>query len=371
MSKIKTAYATEKGAKEAAASLAMQLLDFNSKVVIFFASSSFSPEEIAKEITEKFRQAKVFGCSTAGELVTGQMLENSVVAMAFSDEVIEDLKIELVQNISQDNGEGVEQAFNSFSKHFNEPAKDMDFTKYVGLILIDGLSMSEERIMDKIGDMTDVIFIGGSAGDDCKFTKTYVYADGKSYSDAALLVLLKPKGEFGFIKTQSFCALDKELTATKVDTKTRQVVEFDNIPAIRRYAEVLNVPESEVSKLFVTNPVGVLTGSDIFVRSPQGSVGENIAFYCTILENMKVTLLQSTDIITDTTAAVRAKAEEFGSISGIVDFQCILRALELRSKGLTSQYGKIFEGIPMIGFATYGEEFLAHINQTSTMLVLA
>ncbi|SPF55401.1 conserved hypothetical protein [Candidatus Desulfosporosinus infrequens] len=217
----------------------------------------------------------------------------------------------------------------------------------------------------------DVIFIGGSAGDDCKFAKTYVYTNGKSYSDAALLVLLKPKGKFDFIKTQSFCALDKELTATKVDTETRQVVEFDNKPAIQRYAEILNVPETEVGSLFHINPVGVLSGKEIFVRSPRCAIGENIAFYCTILENMKVSLLQSTDIITDTTEALRAKAEEFGPISGIIDFQCILRALELRNKGLTSQYGNIYEGIPMIGFATYGEEFLAHINQTSTMLIFS
>ena len=371
MNKIKTVYSAEKDAKEVSENLAMQLKDFDSKVVIFFASSIYNQEEIAKEMTENFKPAKVIGCSTAGELVTGHMLENSVVVMAFSDEAIADLKIELVQNISQDNGDGIEKAFTSFSNHFNEPMKDMDFTKYVGIILIDGLSMAEERTMDKIGDLTDVIFIGGSAGDDCKFAKTYVYVDGKAYSDAALFVLLKPKGKFDFIKTQSFCALDKELTATKVDTKTRQVVEFDNKPAMQRYAEVLNVQESEVGSLFHTNPVGVLSGSDIFVRSPQGAVGKNIAFYCTILENMKVTLLQSTDIITDTSEAVRAKVEELGPISGIIDFQCILRALELRNNGLTSQYGNIFEGIPMIGFATYGEEFLAHINQTSTMLVFA
>ncbi|SPF55394.1 conserved hypothetical protein [Candidatus Desulfosporosinus infrequens] len=96
-------------------------------------------------MTENFKHAQVFGCSTAGELVTGHMLENAVVVMAFSDAVLEDLKIELVQNISQDNANGVEQAFASFDKHFNEPTKDMDFTKYVGLILIDGLSMAEER----------------------------------------------------------------------------------------------------------------------------------------------------------------------------------------------------------------------------------
>jgi len=48
---------------------------------------------------------------------------------------------------------------------------------------------------------------------------------------------------------------------------------------------------------------------------------------------------------------------------------CILRTLELESKGITEAYGKLFTDIPTIGFSTYGEEYIGHINQTSTMLV--
>ncbi len=58
-----------------------------------------------------------------------------------------------------------------------------------------------------------------------------------------------------------------------------------------------------------------------------------------------------------------------GRISAIINFHCILRTLELEQKNLTEEYGRIFSGIPTIGFSTYGEEFIGHINQTSTMLV--
>ena len=56
-----------------------------------------------------------------------------------------------------------------------------------------------------------------------------------------------------------------------------------------------------------------------------------------------------------------------GSISALINFHCILRTLELEQKGLMAEYGKIFS-IPTIGFSTYGEEYIGHINQTSTML---
>jgi hypothetical protein len=84
---------------------------------------------------------------------------------------------------------------------------------------------------------------------------------------------------------------------------------------------------------------------------------------------MKLYLLESTDIVVDTKRSVKNKAAKMGKLSGIINFHCILRTLELESKGMTDDYGKIFSDIPTIGFSTYGEEFIGHINQTSTMLV--
>lgn len=42
----------------------------------------------------------------------------------------------------------------------------------------------------------------------------------------------------------------------------------------------------------------------------------------------------------------------------------------MESKGLTQQYGELFTDIPTVGFSTYGEAYIGHVNQTATMLVL-
>lgn len=367
---LKSVYSTKKLANEIVSDINEQLGDFNANLLIYFASSNFDQNRLSSLMQANFNGIPVFGCSTAGEIVSGQMLTNSVVAMAFDSETIADVKVEVVENISGDAGDHIDTAFANFERYFGVSPHSMDITKYVGIILIDGLQMKEEAIMDKIGDKTNVSFIGGSAGDDLKFYKTYVYANGKAYTNAAVLALLKSNAEFSVIKTQSFKSLDKVLAATKVDEMNREVKEFNNEPAAAAYAKALGVPVEEAAKCFMSNPVGLILGEDnIYVRSPQRILDNNtVKFYCNILEGMEVHLLEGADIVHDTQEAVSAKAEEFGHIAGMINFHCILRTLELQHDGTTQQYANIFKNIPTIGFSTYGEEYIGHINQTSTIL---
>jgi diguanylate cyclase (GGDEF)-like protein len=368
---IKTVFSNKSQEKEIIADIKGQLNGFNVKLLIFFASSCFDQDKLSYMVQEVFQDCTVFGCSTAGEIIGGKLLKNSVVAMAFNANIISDAKVEVLEQISENLN--LEAAFTAFEKYFDESPYTMEATRYVGIVLIDGLSMKEEKLMDQIGNRTNVYFIGGSAGDDLEFTKTYVCANGKAYTDAAVLVLLKINifAKYSIIKTQSFKALDQVLIANKVDEETREVIEFNNRPAISAYADAVGAASVEDAlSYFPTNPVGLVIGeNDIFVRSPQQKKGTNIQFYCNLLEGMEVRLLESTNIIEDTKKAIENKINEFGRIEGIINFQCILRTLELEEKDLIDQYSEIFNNIQTIGFSTYGEEYIGHINQTATMLV--
>lgn len=364
---IKSIYSEKSSVDEAVQEIRQQLKDFDTKLLIYFASSNYDPDSISKTMQESFSSTTVFGCTTSGEIISGKMLKNSIVAMAFDAKAIADVKVEIVENVHSDGD--IKGAFASFEKYFKVPMAELDFTQYVGIILVDGLSGSEEKLMDKIGDKTNITFIGGSAGDDLKFTKTYVYADGRAYTDAAILAVLKPAAGFDIIKTQSFKVLSKKLVATKVNTEAREIIEFDNKPAVQAYSEALGVSTADAANYFMSNPVGLVYGDEIYVRSPQRIEGSNIIFYCNILEGMEVSLLESTDIVNDTKLAVENKLKELGRISGMINFHCILRTLELEQKDQTGAYGKVFTDIPTTGFSTYGEEYIGHINQTSTILV--
>ncbi len=364
---IKTAFSHKNTAEASVNEIAQEFAACDPKMVLFFASTKYAPESICRIMQDAFPAAQVFGCSTAGEIVSGQMLDNAIVAMAFSAEAIKDMNIQVVENLRDD--QALNSAFQAFEKHFNTPMYEIDPTEHVGIVLIDGLSGAEEGFIDSVGDLSNVTFIGGSAGDDLKFAATHVYAHGKSYQNAAILALLKPGVDFTFIKTQSFRDLGKTLEVTKADESRREVIEFNGQPAAISYAAEIGTSVEEAPAHFMHNPVGLIIDGEPYVRSPQQIKDSSILFYCGVMEGMELSLLESTDMLDDTQQALEQAREELGDISGIINFNCILRTLELTQKNLTQDYGKLFSSFPTIGFSTYGEQYIGHINQTATMLV--
>jgi hypothetical protein len=344
-------------------------LSFEPSFVIFFASSQFDVKSMSANVKQAVPNSKVMGCTTSGELASGEMMDGSVVLMAFSSEMIDDVKIEVIEGI-KNNVINLNQAIRNFEEHFGESMMDMSLEEYVGLVLIDGMSMAEERVVDKLGDTTNVLFVGGSAGDDMKFETTHLFVDGKVYTDAVVLALFKPKRPFSIIKTQSFKTTGEPFVVTKVNEESREVLEFNGVPAVQFYADFFGVKKEEVADLFMKHPVGLVADDEIYVRSPQRIHGDSIVFYCNLLEGMEVQMLESTDILKDTKKAIEDKESELGEVSAIINFNCILRTLDMKSQGITREYGQLFSDIPTVGFSTYGEALLGHINQTATMLVL-
>jgi len=363
---IATAFST-KPLPDLVADLKSQCICGPPRAVVFFASSHYEPQALSQQMQAAFPGACVVGCSSAGEIAAGRMMSGSVVAMFFGPDVVEDAAAEVVGDLESE--PRVAEAFAEFERHFQTPVSQLDIRKHVGLVLVDGLSGREERLMEKIGSGTDVFFVGGAAGDDLRFQTTHVFAVGKAHTNAAVLLLLRLKRGFEILKTQSFKLTGKRLLATEVDEARRQVLQFDRQPAVEAYAAAVGVPPEQAAACFMRHPLGLMVHGEPFVRSPQRVDGLSIVFYCQIKQGMQLEVLEGTDIVADTRAAIERQMTAMGTISGLIDFHCILRTLQLRDEKRCDQYGAIFSGIPAIGFSTYGEEYLGHINQTSTILL--
>jgi len=367
---IKTTYSIKDDIDEAVKEIKNNLNEDDLKFLLFFTNPNLSPEIISKKIKENFNNSITAGCTTASEFFNNKFLRNSIVAMSFTSNEIELIKAEVV-NLNDINN-SVKKAFESFEKYFDVPMNEMDYQKYVGIVIPNGLTPHEEELMEKIGNLTNIMFVGGSSADYLKFEKTHLYLDGENYTNSALLIIMKPKVKFSFFKTQSVKTLDKKLLATKADGRT--VYEFNNKPAALAYAEALNIPIEKLSidELFFSHPVGIVMSADdndIFVRAAKEiKEDKSVTFHCNIFEGTEVSVLESIDVINETTRIIENKKIEMGKITGLINFHCVGRTLLLERAGQQEEYGKIFEGIPHIGFSTYGEQFIGHMNHTSTML---
>lgn len=366
---IRVANSNKNSVDEAVADIKSQLGGLRPRVVVYFSSLKYMPIEISMKMHAAFPDSAVFGCSSSGELFNGKVATQSVGVMALSPQIIGDARVEVIRDIGDMNQ--VNKAFASFGDYFKCAPQDMPPDEYVGIVLVDGLGKAEENLMDRIGDLTNITFAGGSAGDDFKFARTFVYGNGKTYPHAAVLAILKPLVKFDFIKTQSVRSTGKKFIVTKADEPKRIILELDRRPALEVYAQALGTTVENVPPMFFAHPLGLKIGDEFFVRSidPRLPGNGGLCTACAVAKDMELHLLETSDIIEETRKTVEKAKQKLGGISALINFQCIYRQMELQQKGLFEQYETLFTGFPSMGFGTYGEQYLAHLNQTSVMLV--
>jgi hypothetical protein len=346
-----------------------QLAGLEPTLVIFFASPKYAPEELATAMAAAFPGAQTFGCTTAGEIAsaTEDLTKGSVVAMAMDGDTVRDCWLTVLPDGREKRR--VATAFRELGQRIGTSVADLPIDEYVGLILCDGMAATENLVMEHIGDLTDMPFVGGSAGDDLAFKRTHIYANGRCYTDGAIgLCVLRPTHGYEIVKSQSFRPLPDppELVATKVDLDRRAVLEFNGKPALHTYLDALGAKAEDIEYHFDHNPVGLMIDGEPWVRGPQRADGEAIIFYSDILPGTRLRILEQTDILHDTAADLGAAKDA----RAVVNFNCIQRTLELERQGKTRDYAAVFSGVETVGFSTYGEQYLGHLNMTATMLVL-
>lgn len=338
--------------------------------LLFFATPALDPDALAASLQREFGDVPSLGCTTAGELASGRMLDHSVVLLALGQDSVKHASVQVVSDVGDDSA--IQRGVMALGEDAGTPAASLNPERYVGLVLHDGLAAAEERVMAHVSQLTNVPFVGGSAGDGLRFERTVVFANFRPCSGASALALLEPTRPYRILKTQSFKVLDHVLTATVVDEPKRTVKSFDGKPATREYAQRLGVSLQDLPAYFRRHPVGiVMDNGEPFVRCPQRANGDDVLFYCQIAEGSRVHLLEAGDLIEDTRRDLASALERFPRPQAIINFDCVERRQELKRIGKCQEYGALFEGLPAIGFSTYGESYIGHMNQTATMLLIA
>jgi hypothetical protein len=269
---------------------------------------------------------------------------------------------------------GMHGAIASLEEQLGAHLRELDPERYVGVVLMDGLSNNEERVNELLGQAAPFLtFVGGSAGDDLAFERTSVYVDGASSTEGAALLVLEMEVPFAITKTCSFEPAGRTFRITRADVEHRIVWELDGRPATEVYAEAVGVAAEELdSTVFMSSPLGLMIDGEAWIRSPQRVLDGGIKFYCQILEGIDVDLMRSTDLVQETRHALQVAEQQLGGrVSGGLMFNCILRRLEMDHRGAAREFVAAVGRFPVCGFHTYGESYVGHINQTLTGLLIA
>lgn len=377
MSLVKTTYyqrTNKDSEKKAAQHIYNKFKKLNNKVIIYFLSPNFSQNKIAKELKKRFSDTILLGCTSAGEMVTGKLLEDSIVAMSLTSDLVEDAKIQVIENLKNFSRKEVAKSLFNISNYFKKDMFEINNEEYVGLILIDGLSSSSDKLMKFLSFSSNIPFVGGSAADNLQYKNVYVHSEGKAYKDAATLLILKPKINFDIIKTQSFEVLDKDLKVTSCSNNQRRVCKINNKKAADVYSKELGCEKSNIEGVLRHYPLGlILDNKEPYVKSPIGITDEGyIDFHSMVPKNRNLKMLKSTNLIERTKKDIEEMNTELNKVKKIkaaICFNCILRKLQYIEEDQEEEFKNIFSNFSHIGANTFGEEFITHVNHTLTMVV--
>jgi hypothetical protein len=336
-------------------------------VVVSFCSSNYDLYKLGQELKAAF-PCPVLCCTTSGELGPNGYDEWSLTGFSISSPRLE-VCPHLIENLSHFDPNQLSDLSADVNRQITSASERIPNAKTFGFLLIDGMSVMEEQVVGNLyALLNNIPIVGGSAGDDLKFDKTYVYFDGQFKSSAACFALFVTSLPFEIFKTQHFEPTDRKLVITSANPETRTVFTINGRPAVDEYARLIGMaPEDLNPDAFSANPFLLKIGGEYYVRSIQkANPDRSLSFLCAIDKGVVLTIGSGINILENLEQTLNDVEQRVNS-NVIIGCECILRRLEVLQKDIRESAGRIMTRHHVIGFHTYGEQFNSvHVNQTFT-----
>ena len=369
---IKTGHSNATDEAIAVRQLSQQLQQPDLSFAVIFISSLYDLHNLSDCINNLF-SCPVFGCTTSGEITPNGYLQHSVTgfSVAGAGFIAHPFLFRFLNNADTNNSAKV---MSELKEHLQEMRRVRPEWGSFGMLLIDGLSVMEERVIAILANAVGAMpIVGGSAGDDLRFEQTFVFANGSFLSDAALFIVFETVLPFIPIITQHFMPSDDRFVITKTSPEDRIVFEINGRPAAREYARIIGLGSKDIGpEIFSTHPVMLKVGGEYYVCSIQkANEDASLTFYCAIDEGLVLRIARCGNLVANLRKALEKTRDQIPNIKLTIGFDCILRLLEVNQKQQGTKVNEILKQNRVIGFNTYGEQFNSvHINQTFTGIVL-
>jgi hypothetical protein len=357
-------------------------------LIIVFSTVAHDQEKMLKGVRSVSKEIPLVGCSDSGEITTEGPVSKQVAVMALSSDVI-DFTIGVGEGTDKDSSKAGKKAAEEVKKQTKTPIS-------LFIMLLDGLAengaVAVRGAQGILGNNFPII--GGSAGDDFLFKKTYEYYDDRVLSNSMIGIGLSGKFSFGVGVRHGWEPIGLPMKVTKAEGA--KLIEVNNRPALSIYEDYFGKKAEElikepIARMAYTYPLGMsVEGSsellirDVVIANEKGE----ITCAAEIPEGSEIRLM-----LGDPEKAIQAAKEAaegaLAQLKGakpkvIFVFNCMARCKLLGAR-IGEEIAAIQEilgkDVPLIGFYTYGEQaplggiigpecFSAFHNETMALLVL-
>lgn len=338
---------------------------FKPSLAIVFISIKQDREAICNMLDEKGIQ--IFGATTAGEFIDGEIEAGSIVIMLL-DMNPAYFKIEFLETSTDTSLEDAKKLGIVGKEIFTNPA----YIIATGGIYIDGDQIIE-GIIQGFGKPASsahngLTVFGGMAGDDLIAEKPLVFTNEKNKDNAIIaLIIDEDKIDVRGIATCGWTAIGTAKTVTKSDGNI--VYSIDDKPALDMLMKYLGVDvKQDDNKGIVTfqnawyYPLQLeRENGDTVIRATRFANNEDRSLICTgsVPQGSKVKFslppeFDAIETVVAECASIKDNAEQ--QADALIMFSCVSRHLSfgVLMKEEIEQVQNVW-GAPMAGFFTYGE----------------
>lgn len=405
MQSVETAATTKPSALQAGKELGKKLAAIDPKTVFLFASVRYDFSALIEGILSQ-TSTKISGCSGAGVICNGKLIENGAAAIGFNKENIA-FGSGIGQNINKNpikaGRDSVASALQDlrkqnltriFAKYYaasiNDPTQMINNSPgFAAMTLIDGLSGSEEAVLRGVTSSfsSPIPLAGGSAGDDLRLKKTLQICNNKVYENSIVTAIAMSSAPIGFAVNHGWQPRKKTVLVTKADG--RRVYKLDNRPAVDVYAELLGTSAYKLLKerhiAFKTglkHPLAIVSMSgECWLKHPKEVFDDgSLSFFSEVSEGVALVTTDATasSLIKTAIATVKqAMKPTNNNPAALFIFNCVARKVFLGKK-VKNELKQISEltNVPIIGFYSYGEQAftsstpICHRNQTINVMAI-
>ncbi len=352
-------------AGEEACKMAIDQAGGRADLIIVFASVAHDQEKMLKGIRSVSKDVSLAGCSDSGEITTEGPDSGKVAVMALNTNTIQ-YSLGTGVGADKDTFKAGKEAALDVKKGAKTPAS-------LFMMFMEGLAENGAAgvrgVQSVMGDNFPIM--GGSAGDDFKFKKTYQYINDKVLSNSVIGVGLSGKFSFGVGVRHGWEPVGLPMKVTK--SEGSKLIEINNRPALSIYEDYFGKKAEEltkepIAKMAYTYPLGMsVEGSDELLIVDVVIANEKGEITCAaeIPQGSEIRLMLGDPekaIQAAKEAAENAKKQLKGAApKAIVVFDCMARCklLSHGTKGkeeIDAIQNVLGKDVPLIGFYTYGEQ---------------